>query len=379
MKNKISFGIIVLFAFLLGGLSMYYFSLKNRVVVTEEGEKVTQTQVVSTCKSCNSTVIMENGSLAASVEKTIGSVVMVKIDKSTSLSTKESSGSGFIYKIDGDSAYIMTNHHVVDGAKKVSVVTNEDEEIEATVLGSDEYLDIAVIKIKKKTNMETLSFMPSDKTLSLGDTVFAIGSPVGYEYRNTVTRGIISGLNRLVVVSVKNSTKADYVMEVIQTDTAVNPGNSGGPLLNSNGEVVGVISMKFVDDTIEGMGFAIPIELAMKHVSKLEKGEKIERPLLGISMLDTTDTYALFQNRIVLPENIKEGVVVVEVSDNSGASKSGLQKGDVITKINGSKVKNIAYLKYFLYKYNPGDTVTITYNREGKESTAKITLTKNEG
>ena len=136
MKNKISNGIIVLFAFLLGGLSMYYFSLKNRVVVDSGGEKV---DVTSVCKSCNSTVIMENGSLAASVEKTVDSVVMVKTFTGNK---SKGSGSGFIYKEDGDYVYIMTNHHVVDGGNKWTIITSTDEEIDGTVLGSDEYVDI---------------------------------------------------------------------------------------------------------------------------------------------------------------------------------------------------------------------------------------------
>ena len=373
MKNKISYGIIVLFAFVLGGLSMYYFSIKNRVVVTKEGETVTP--VATTCKSCNSTVIVENGSLSAAVEKAYNTAVMVKTFNNNRV---KGSGSGFIYKIEGDSAYIMTNHHVIDGGNKWTIITSTDDEIEGKVLGSDEYLDIAIIKVSKKDYMEIVSIKGDDKEINRGDTVFTIGAPVGYEYRGTVTNGIISGINRLVEVSVKNSLQGDYVMEVIQTNAAVNPGNSGGPLFNASGEVVGVISMKLVENSIEGMGFAIPIEYAMSHVSKLEKGEKIERPLLGITMLNVTDTYALFQNRITIPENVEEGVVVVEISDKSGAGNSDLQKGDVITKINNEKVKNSAYLKYLLYKYNPGDTVNITYNRNGKVTTTNIKLTKNE-
>ena len=373
MKNKISNGIIILFAFILGGLSMWYFSSKNKVVITEKGENV---EVTNTCKSCNSTVIVENGSLSASVEKTYNSVVMIKTYNNTKL---KGSGSGFIYKVDGDNVYIMTNHHVIDGGNKWTIITSKDEEIEGTVLGSDEYVDIAVIKAPKKSYMEAVNILSSDSKVNRGDTVFTIGAPVGYEYRGTVTNGIVSGLDRLVEVSVNNSSQGDYVMEVIQTNTAVNPGNSGGPLFNANGEVIGVISMKLVESSIEGMGFAIPINYAMSHISKLEKGEKIERPLLGISMANITDTYLLFQNRIIVPEGVEEGAVVVEISSNSGAGRSNLQKGDVITKLNDAKVKNVAYLKYLLYKYNPGDTVTITYNRNGKEATTKITLTKNEG
>ena len=373
MKNRISNGIIVLFAFVLGGLSMYYFSLKNRVVVTSDG--TTTAPVASTCKSCNSTVIVENGSLSAAVEKAYDAAVMIKTYNGI---RAKGSGSGFIYKIDGDSAYVMTNHHVVDGGNKWKVITSTDEEIEGKVLGSDEYLDIAIIKISKKSYMQSVAIASTDNKIKLGDIAFTIGAPVGYEYRGTVTNGIISGVNRLVEVSVKNSLQGDYVMEVIQTNAAVNPGNSGGPLLNANGEVIGVISMKLVENSIEGMGFAIPINYAMSHVSKLEKGEKIERPLLGISMLNVTDTYALFQNRITIPDNIEEGVVVAELSEKSGAANSDLKIGDVIIKINGEKVKNSAYLKYLLYKYNPGDTVKITYNRNGKESTTNVKLTKNE-
>ncbi len=173
MKNKISNGIIVLFAFVLGGLSMYYFSLKNRVVITEDGEKVS---VSNTCKSCNGTVIMENGSLAASVEKTVNSVVMIKTYNG---SKAKGSGSGFIYKMDGDYAYVMTNHHVVDGGNKWTIITSTDEEIDGTVLGSDEYVDIAVIKMKKKDYMEQVSILSRDKKVNLGDTVFTIGAPVG--------------------------------------------------------------------------------------------------------------------------------------------------------------------------------------------------------
>ena len=379
MKNKISLGIIVLIAFVLGGLSMYYFSSMHRITVTtnSDGTTTTMAPVEATCKSCNSTVIVENGSLSAAVEKAYDGSVMIRNYKNTKLS---GTGSGFIYRIDGNTAYVMTNHHVVDGGTKFMIITSRDDEVEATLLGSDEYLDLAVLKITKKDYMTAINIANENTKINLGDTVFTIGAPVGYEYRGTVTNGIISGLNRLVEVSVKNSIKGDWVMEVIQTNAAVNPGNSGGPLLNAQGEVIGVISMKLVENSIEGMGFAIPINYAMTHVGTLEKGEKIERPLLGISMIDVTEGYALWQSRITLPENIEdEGVVVFELSDNSGAAKSTLQKGDVIVKLNNDNVKNSAYLKYLLYKYNPGDTVKITYNRGGKLYTTDIKLTKNEG
>lgn len=376
MKNKISLGITLMFSFILGGLCMYYFSITHRVVVTENSNGTTSsTTTAVACKSCNSTVIMENGSLAAAVEKSYDSAVMIRNYSNNKVS---STGSGFIYKIDDKYAYVMTNHHVVSGGNKWTIISSTDEEIEGKVLGSDEYLDLAVIRVDKKSYMNNISIGNSEK-VKLGDTVFTIGAPVGYEYRGTVTKGIVSGLNRLVEVSVKTNYSGDWVMEVIQIDAAVNPGNSGGPLLNSNGEVIGVISMKLVENSIEGMGFAIPIDYAMSHVETLEKGGKIERPLLGITMANVSESYSLWRNGITVPEDVTEGVVVVSVAEKSGASKSNLQKGDVILEINGSKVKNSAYLKYLLFKYNPGDSVKITYNRNGKVSTTNITLTKNEG
>lgn len=367
MKDKVSLGLVIFVSFVLGGLAMYYFNSNNQpTVVTSTGETV--------CRSCNSTVIVEDGSLSAAIEKVDKSTVMVRTYKNDKVA---GSGSGFVYKVDDKYTYIMTNHHVVDGGSKWTVINSADVEIEGKVLGSDEYLDLAVIRIEKTANMPAVSIGKVEE-IKLGDQVFTVGAPVGYEYRGTVTNGIISGLDRLVEVSL-NGTSEDWVMEVLQTNAAVNPGNSGGPLVNAKGEVIGVISLKLVENSIEGMGFAIPIDYAMSHVGTLEVGKKIERPLLGINLLNVTDTWALYRYGIMLDEKIDSGVVVIDITSNSGASKSDLKKGDVITKINDSEVTNSAYLKYLLYKYNVGDTIKITYYRDGKFKTTNITLTKNQG
>lgn len=167
-------------------------------------------------------------------------------------------------------------------------------------------------------------------------------------------------------------------MEVIQTNTAVNPGNSGGPLCNDKGEVIGIISLKLVQSSVEGMGFAIPIEDAMNHIDILEKGQKIARPLLGLSMLNVSAKQTLEKYYdINIPENIVDGVVVIEISKDSGASKSSLKKGDIITHLDGEKVKDVAYLKYLLYKHNIGDKVELTYYRDGVSEKTAIVLTQN--
>ena len=382
MKNKISWGFMMMFSFILGGLCMYYFSYTHRVVVKEKESGISASvggnEAVSkptTCDNCNGTVIVENGSLSQAVKKAFNAAVMIRNYKNSTLS---GSGSGFIYKLDDKYAYVMTNHHVVSGGNKWTIITNTDEEIEGKVLGSDEYLDLAVIRIEKRNYMAKVE-IGNSSSIELGDNVFTIGAPVGYEYRGTVTNGIISGLNRLVEVSVKNTLSGgDWVMEVIQTNAAVNPGNSCGPLVNANGQVIGVISMKLVENSIEGMGFAIPIDYAMNYIDSLESGKKIERPLLGVSMINVSESYALWRSGIIIPEGVTEGVAVASVSDNSGASKSDLQKGDIIIELDGAKTKNAAYLKYLLFKHKHGDTVKVTYNRNGKIATTNIKLTKNE-
>ena len=168
-------------------------------------------------------------------------------------------------------------------------------------------------------------------------------------------------------------------MEVLQTDAAINPGNSGGPLFNVNGEVIGIISMKLVQTEVEGMGFAIPIEYATSKLETLEKGETIEWPLLGVQMVNVSDALNSYRySNYNIPEGVESGVIVVGIEKGTGAEHSDLQEGDIIAKINDEEVENSAYLRYELYKYSPGDKITVTYLRDGKEHTTQVTLSKSE-
>lgn len=312
-------------------------------------------------------------SIADSVDKVKDAVVVVISYKNN---IQISTGTGFVYKKDGDTSYIMTNNHVIDGADKVQLILDDGNTIDATVVSGETYSDIAVLT-STSDKLTTVIEIGDSSESRVGDTVFTVGSPMGEEYRGTVTKGTLSGKDRLVAVSFSGTT-SDYYMKVLQTDAAINPGNSGGPLLNINGEVIGVNSLKLVEDEIEGMGFAIPIEDALNYAETLESGNTVERPYVGIGMLDITDQYYLWQNGISIPNNITEGVAILTVENNSPASNAGIQKGDIIIKLNDTDISSVAEFRYELYKHNVGDTINITYIRDGKENTAKVTLGKSK-
>ena len=356
---------VIVIAFVIGGIAML--SLLKFTPLLDEVLGGSSNTVITK----NKTQVYEKGSLAASVEKIYDAVVLIQTYKNDEL---VGSGTGFVYKTDDKYGYLLTNNHVVENTEKVTVTFSNDEEAEVTVLGKDAYLDLAVLRVDKKY-VSLIANIGSSEDCNLGDTVFTVGAPMGYEYRGSVTSGILSGKDRLVSVAVSSSSN-DWVMRVLQIDASINPGNSGGPLLNVNGEVIGVCSMKLVDDKIEGMGFAIPIEYAMSHVEQLEKGEAIEWPFLGVGMANITDTMTLYKYNVRVPDSVKAGVVVVSVEKDSAAEKAGIQLGDVITKIAGKKTDDVAYLRYELYQHSAGDEVEVTVLRDGKEKTFKVTLGK---
>lgn len=352
-------------SFLIGGIGML-FLLQSPLL-----EKVIRTKNNVIMK--NGTQIYEKTSLSASVEKIYDAVVVVQGYEQDELN---GSGTGFVYKVDEKYGYILTNEHVISDSSEVKVVMTTDEEIPSEVLGKDKFLDLAVLRIPKQY-ITLVAAIGSSEKMNLGDTIFTVGSPLGYDYRGSVTSGVLSGKDRMVATSLTDRKDADWVVRVLQIDASINPGNSGGPLLNINGEVIGICSLKLVKDNIEGMGFAIPIEYAMSHVSTLEAGKTIRWPVLGISMINVTDKVSLMNYHFSIPKTVKEGVVILSVKESTSASSAHLKKGDIITKLNKTKIKDIAYLRYELYQYQSGDTITITYIRDEKEYTTKVTLTSN--
>ncbi len=375
MRERVIRIVTYVLVFVLGAGSMYFvgdYVIDQKLDDLIESNTTSQSETTPATVVARKVVVEDNG-ISSAVEKSYDAVVMIKnYGSSGKLS---GSGSGFVYKMDSEYGYIMTNHHVVEDASKIKVLFSDNKEYDGVVLGSDKYLDIAVVRVPKKA-IKLIAQIGRAADLKLGDTIFAIGSPVGNEYYNTVTRGIVSGLDRKVTVSVESNS--DWIINALQVDAAINPGNSGGPLLNSNGEVIGVNSLKLVDSSIEGMGFAIKIEDAMTHVTTLEKGEKIERPLLGITMINVSDSYSLARYGIRIDKDIESGIVVIEVAKDTGAADSDLKSGDVITKIDDEEVLNQAYLKYILYSHKAGDKIKVTYNRNGKTKTTEVVLTKSD-
>lgn len=366
MKENKSYIINILFS--IGGIIFGILISFILMKYTKLGDAL---QLVKTVTK-NGTTVIEKTSLNNSYEKAKDSVYMIRSFRN---GDEISTGTGFAYKIDNKYGYVMTNEHVIEGSDNVVLIDSEDNEIKGKVLGSDEYLDLAIIRIDKE-KVKSIAIIGSSEKSSIGDMVFTIGSPIGYNYRGTVTSGILSGKDRMVPVSISNSNKQDYVMKVLQTDAAINPGNSGGPLLNVNGEVIGINSMKLVEDKIEGIGFAIPIEYAMKHITNLEQGKNIEWPTLGISMINVTEKSTLYSKNIKISSNLSKGIVITEIFQDSNINNTGLKKGDVIMAVNEQEVKNIAYLRYELFKYKPGDTIQLSIYRNNKQYKVSVKLSK---
>lgn len=305
-----------------------------------------------------------------SIEKVYDATVVIETLSNGKLAN---TGTGFVYKKDDKYGYVMTNAHVVSDKAKIEVTNNNNEKVEATYLGGDQFVDIAILKVPLKSVMAVAEIGESVNTV-LGDTVFTVGAPMGIEYQGTVTKGILSGNKREVEVSLTGGGK--YVMELLQTDAAINPGNSGGPLANINGEVIGVNSMKFVERSIEGMGFAIPIEIAMNAAEYLENGKTIERPLFGAMITDVNDVMTKYQYNIQLDEIVTKGALIIQVEKDSPAGEAKFEKGDVVIKINDTEIKSSAKFRTVLYSHKVGDEINVTYIRGSKEHTVKVKLNK---
>ena len=369
--------LISFFSGLLGSLAVLQFNQKqgsgeqNSAAITQTASKNenSTTQAVDKVKDAVVSVITYSSNSQNSL---LGSD---ETDTDTNSEQVYSEGSGVIYKKEGDTAYLVTNTHVINGAKKVDIRLADGTKVPGEIVGSDTYSDIAVVKIAAD-KVTTVAEFGDSSQLTVGETAIAIGSPLGSEYANTVTQGIVSSLNRNV--SLKSEDGQAISTNAIQTDTAINPGNSGGPLINIQGQVIGITSSKIASNggtSVEGLGFAIPANDVINIIKQLEKDGKVTRPALGIHMVNLSNLSTTDLQKLKLPGNITSGVVVRSVQTSMPAN-GHLQKYDVITKVDDKAISSTTELQSALYSHSIGDSMTVTYYRDGKEETTTIKLDK---
>ncbi|GAB6449988.1 serine protease HtrA [Bacillus luti] len=339
-KEIILMGFVSCFGVLLGGGMVYYFEVnKPPVVQTIIKSDVEDTQAIRAASSL-----------------VVG--VVAQTEKKQHLGV----GSGVIYKNENGYAWIVTNQHVIDKAGIIEVRLENGETFEASLLGSDVFSDLAVLKIKTDKKFHVSRWRNSD-TVMQGETVYAIGNPLGLDLQGTITKGIISAKKREMPVDLDEDGEEDWVANVLQTDAAINPGNSGGALFDRYGQMVGINSMKISKEEVEGIGFAIPVEEIRPVLNMLETYGQVKRPYLGIEVESVKELHE--QGIDVFEDGSVDGVIVTQVNDGSVALKSNLREGDVLIKFGKYEVENRMTFRQAIYKYNMGDVVKVEGIREG--------------
>ena len=364
----------------LGGILGTFLTLQTTHSSTSntESKQVHSTTVKTAYKNTTST-----SEAVDKVKNAVVSVITYSDSSNQGLFEKEensdsqisSEGSGVIYKKEGKYAYLVTNTHVINGAKKVDILLADGNKVPGEVVGSDVYSDIAVVRISADKAKAVAEFGDSNQ-LTVGETAIAIGSPLGTDYANSVTQGIISSQGRNVKLKADNGQNIST--RALQTDAAINPGNSGGPLINIQGQVIGITSSKISNNgqtSVEGMGFAIPANDVVNIIKQLEEKGKVVRPALGIQMMDLSNLSTSDLSQLKLPEKISGGVLVRSTLENMPASDK-LQRYDVITKIDDTDIESTADLQSALYSHQINDTIKVTFYRDGKQQTTSIKLTK---
>jgi serine protease Do len=345
---------------------------------TENSSSNNSDQVIAQPTSA-STKSNTSGSMADMVEESSKAIVGI-VNKQTqgnyytnasnSEAVESGSGTGVVFKIDDNSAYIVTNNHVIENAAELEITVSGGEKTTAEVIGADALTDLAVLKIDAKYATAKLDFGDSSN-LRAGDSVLAIGNPLGLEFSNTVTQGIVSAVNRTVAVS---TSAGEWELNVIQTDAAINPGNSGGALINTSGQVIGINSLKISEDGVEGLGFAIPSNDLIPIINEIMETGQVERPYIGIGLESLEEVPSMYLQN--LPQNIEGGAMVTNIDSNSAAAEAGLKVQDIITSINDKTITSSDNLRKYLYlELEVGDQVTLGVYRGGEKITIELTLT----
>ncbi|MGR9048091.1 S1C family serine protease [Halobacillus faecis] len=288
-------------------------------------------------------------------------------------------GSGVIYKKEDGTAYVVTNNHVIEGASEIEVVLADETRVKAQLIGGDLFTDLAVLKMPAD-QVDQVAELGTSENLKVGEPAIAIGNPLGLSFAGSVTQGIISGKERAIPQDFNGDGMEDWQAEVIQTDAAINPGNSGGALINIDGQLIGINSMKIAQSSVEGIGFAIPIDSAKPIIDELEQYGQVNRPYIGIEAYGLNEVpTSEWNNTLNLPQDVDGGLYIRSIRQMSPAAKAGLEPLDVITALDGEPVRDIIDLRKYLYnEKNPGDEMEITYYRDGEQDTTTLTLGSQE-
>ncbi|MBZ5199621.1 trypsin-like peptidase domain-containing protein [Planomicrobium chinense] len=351
-----------------------------------KNDTATSTQLTETDRQSATTSVEITTDVTAAVEEAADAVVGVSNlqaandfwSQGQGQEQAVGTGSGVIYKNEGGKAYVVTNHHVIEGASGIELTLSDGSKVEATLVGSDVWTDLAVLEMDD-TNVPDVVELGDSDVLKRGETVIAIGNPLGLDFSGSVTTGVVSGTDRAVPVDLDGNGSEDWQAEVLQTDAAINPGNSGGALVNLAGQLIGINSMKIATDAVEGIGFAIPINSALPVLESIEQNGEMIRPAMGVTLMDLVQVpQAQREETLNLPADVKEGVVVNSVVNGSAAAKAGMQQFDVIVEMDGEPVGDIIELRKHLYNEKKiGDTLAVKAYRNGELMDFELELVDN--
>lgn len=287
-------------------------------------------------------------------------------------------GSGVVYNVQDNISYIITNHHVISSGSTFEIAYLSGEVVEAELIGSDQYADLALLKVTDGPTVTPLQLGDSS-VLTVGEVALAIGSPAGENFAGSVTQGIISGVDRTLAVDTDNDGLEDWDMILIQTDAAINPGNSGGALVNMKGQLIGINTTKIAGTAYEGMGFAIPVNEVISIINQIQTTGEVYRPHLGIRFLSLSDlsyaerNYFNWTMQGELPADT-EGLLITEVIADSASDKAGLKSGDIILSIDNQEIDNFRQFRRILYSFDRGSSINLLIKRDGQNQAMKIQL-----
>ena len=377
-KNKVLLLLILLVGILIGVLIMF-FIYQNQSKETEPNEAINEEKLVNVDITTQITDVVENVTPAV-----VGITNVQKRPEDfwredQSFENEAGTGSGVIYKVDEDKAFIITNHHVIENADSLEVILSTEEKLEAELLGSDLFMDLAVLQVNSE-DIEEVVDIGTSENINVGEPVIAIGNPLSHMFAGSVTQGIISSKQRSIPQDFNQDGRADWQAEVLQTDAAINPGNSGGALINIKGELIGINSMKISQTVAEGIGFAIPIDSALPVIEELENNGEVSRPYLGVELYSLDEVpKSEWDGSLELPEEITKGAYIWSIEPGSPADEAGLKRLDVITEIDGNKIEDIVDLRKILYEEKSiGDEIAITVYREGEKIETTAILIEQE-